>query len=166
MIHKNLINKKLIINVFVLGLLFLSGCNLSVPANSLEHETVSQKVSIIPPANNITPEELPEITESPSPVPTTTPTPVPTNTPVPTATSTPTPTPTEVPVIDKILAWEAQNNADPEIPVKAALLIDISKEEVIYSENATEVIYPASITKLMTAYVAFSENIDFDIPAV
>lgn len=161
MIQKNLINKKLIIIVFVLGLLFLSGCNLSVPANSFEHETVSQKVSIIPPANNITPEKLPKITESPSPVPTITPTPVPTNTPVPTATSTPTPTPTEVPVIDKILAWEAQNNTDPEIPVKAALLIDISKEEVIYSENATEVIYPASITKLMTAYVAFSENIDF-----
>lgn len=161
MIQKNLINKKLIIIVFVLGLLFLSGCNLSVPANSFEHETVSQKVSIIPPANNITPEKLPKITEAPSPVPTITPTPVPTNTPVPTATSTPTPTPTEVPVIDKILAWEAQNNTDPEIPVKAALLIDISKEEVIYSENATEVIYPASITKLMTAYVAFSENIDF-----
>ena len=169
MIQKNLINKKLIISVFVLGLLLLAGCNSFVPANSLEHETVSQEVSITPPADTEAPEELPEISVSPSPVPTNTPTPVPTNTPVPTATSTPTPmptltptpTPTEVPVIDKILAWEAQNNTDPGIPVKAALLIDISKEEVIYSENATEVIYPASITKLMTAYVAFSENIDF-----
>ena len=38
--------------------------------------------------------------------------------------------------------------------VNAGLLIDISSNEVLYSENAFEKVYPASITKILTAYVA------------
>ena len=88
-------------------------------------------------------------------------TPEPTPTPAPTATPTPSPTPTEIPVYDRILMWEKENTADPKIPVKAALLMDVTNNNILYANNATETIYPASITKLMTALVAFSQNEQF-----
>lgn len=36
-----------------------------------------------------------------------------------------------------------------------ALLFDVDKNEVLYSEHANEQLYPASTTKIMTAYLAF-----------
>ncbi len=38
--------------------------------------------------------------------------------------------------------------------VSAAVLFDVSKKEVLYSKNPYDEIYPASITKVMTAYLA------------
>ncbi len=89
------------------------------------------------------------------------PTEMPTQTPSPSPTSTPTPsaspTPTAVPIFDKISEAESAP-LSKELPVTAALLVNISKEEVLYSYNATADIYPASITKLVTAYTALEEN--------
>jgi len=161
MIKKILVKNRIVWSCFVFGLLCFAGCGTSVPANISADNSPTQVLSGTPtqgenllPGNTVSPS--PTLTPTPSPTltPTNTPTPAPTNTP------TPSPTPTEIPVYDKILVWEAENQPDPDIPVKAALLVDFSNNEVIYSANATKVIYPASITKLMTAYVAFSENVD------
>ena len=38
----------------------------------------------------------------------------------------------------------------------ASILIDVATGEVLAQENATQRWYPASLTKLMTAYIAFS----------
>lgn len=92
------------------------------------------------------------------------PTAVPTKLPniLPTAMATPEPAPTSLPepvlVYDQITAWEASHTEPEELPVQAALLVNLSEEKVIYSKNALEVVYPASITKLMTALVAFSHT--------
>lgn len=151
MTQKNKFFVKTIRTIFVCVFLFLAGCNAEVSVHTPE-------VSVSPsPVLTNTPTPLPTNT----PTPTVSPTPTPSNTPTPTPTSTPSPTPTEIPVYDKIVVWEEQNKTDPEIAVKAALLVNVSENEILYSDNATEVIYPASITKLMTAYLAFSENIDF-----
>lgn len=45
----------------------------------------------------------------------------------------------------------------PNITGKTALTIDLSSGDIIYSKNANKQIYPASITKLMTALL-FAEN--------
>ena len=55
-----------------------------------------------------------------------------------------------------LLPWAAAEEAggssgfEP-IRAKAALLVDADYNEVLYEENAHETMYPASITKLMTA---------------
>ncbi len=41
--------------------------------------------------------------------------------------------------------------AAPDIPAKAAILIDRTSGEILYAKNATDAMYPASTTKLMTA---------------
>ena len=142
MMLKNMLKNKIIQSAFVVGLLLFAGCSASVPVNksiaSIDSECFQDNVL------------------SPTPTPTNTPTPTPTNTPTP----TPSPTPTEIPMYDKILTWEESNDIDSEIPVKAALLVNLTDNKVIYSDNATDVIYPASITKLMTAYTIFSESVD------
>lgn len=122
-------------------------------------------VSCAVPVSNEGPAELPSptaaITETLSvtpELPTETPTPTVSPTPTVTPTPSPSPTPTEVPVYHQILSYEAEAEPDSEIPVKAALLVNITDNKVIYSDNALEIIYPASITKLMTALVAFSEE--------
>ena len=40
---------------------------------------------------------------------------------------------------------------------KQALLIDLTTHTVLYSKNPDEVVYPSSMTKMMTAYIAFEE---------
>ena len=100
-------------------------------------------------------------TESPTPVPTATPSPTSTPTPLPTLTPSPTPTPTEIPIFNQIITLESTTMADPELPVKAALLVNLTDRCVLYSDHAMETIYPASITKLMTALIAFSCETDF-----
>ena len=162
MIKTRLIDNKIILCLWMIGLFILAGCNGFIPASAPGEHPDFQHVSITPAGEFSREEELTEKEVTPLPTATFTPTPSPTNTPTPTPSPTPSPspTPTEIPVYDKILAWEMSNESDSDIPVKAALLVNISDNEVIYSENATEVIYPASITKLMTAYVVFTENID------
>ena len=51
--------------------------------------------------------------------------------------------------------------ADVDIDAKAALLIDQKTGQVLYSKNADEKLYPASITKLMTALIISEEQEDF-----
>jgi len=78
----------------------------------------------------------------------------------PTPTPTPIPTPTELPLYDKVIAWESEHSADEHLPVQAALLVNMTENKVLYARHATETIYPASITKLMTALVALSMEED------
>lgn len=145
--------KKILKIAVVTCLLLLAGCSGQVSSDVPTPTPLEAEVSAAP-----------AITFTPVPTETPTATPIPTETPTPTATPTPTvtptPTPTEVPVYDQILKLEAETEPDPEIPVKAALLVNISENEVLYSDHATEVIYPASITKLMTALVVFSQGED------
>lgn len=75
-------------------------------------------------------------------------TPTPTPTPVPTA--TPTPTPTPIP--------EVNLNT---ISSKNAILMDLKDQTVIAEKGADEKIYPASMTKMMTAIVAIENLSDF-----
>lgn len=57
--------------------------------------------------------------------------------------------------------------ADPMVPT---VIIDVASGEVLQSEQATRPWYPASTTKLMTAYVALKEiqrgNVKFETPLV
>ena len=50
----------------------------------------------------------------------------------------------------------AQNPPAPVINAKSWMLLDVSSGQVLASQNAGERIEPASLTKLMTAYLAFS----------
>lgn len=47
--------------------------------------------------------------------------------------------------------------AGPAIGAEAALLMDVNSGAVLYSKNADERLYPASITKLLTTYIAMKE---------
>jgi len=147
MINISRIKKQVIQLIAGAGILFIAGCT-----TSLSTDVDSQSVSGIP---TRVAEET--ISSAPTELPVPTVTAVPTETPAP----TPSPTPTVLSVYEQILALEDAGNTDPDIPVKAALLVNITEDTVIYSEHAVEVIYPASITKLMTAYVAYSLEDDF-----
>ena len=49
-------------------------------------------------------------------------------------------------------AWAADGDTgDWEVAAKAALLIDPDSEEILYARNIHERLYPASLTKIMTA---------------
>lgn len=56
---------------------------------------------------------------------------------------------------DSIKGWPE----GPKIEAKAAVLMDVVTESVLYSKNADEKLYPASITKIMTTLLA-CENLD------
>ena len=129
---------KLVKLLAITGILFLAGC--IVPVSAEPNQILSENEQ----------SETENITVSP------TATPLPTETPVPTATPTPTPVPS---VFEQIEIFEtAYNMEQEELEVKAALLVNVTEDKVLYSQNATEMIYPASITKLMTALVAFSSE--------
>jgi serine-type D-Ala-D-Ala carboxypeptidase (penicillin-binding protein 5/6) len=49
----------------------------------------------------------------------------------------------------------AQAPAPPEIEARAYLLVDISSNQVLVAKNADQPVEPASLTKLMTAYLVF-----------
>ena len=74
-------------------------------------------------------------------------------------TATPVPEHTEAykqaPDTDAIAGWPA----GPKIEAEAAVLMDLTTDSVLYSKNADEQLYPASITKIMTALLA-CENLD------
>ena len=46
----------------------------------------------------------------------------------------------------------------PEITSEAAILVDIDTDTILYAKNATNSMYPASTTKLMTAYLTLSNT--------
>ena len=45
--------------------------------------------------------------------------------------------------------------AEPEILAKAALLVDYNTGSIVYAQNEHEELYPASLTKIMTALLTF-----------
>lgn len=64
----------------------------------------------------------------------------------------------------------------PDIASEAAILVDIDTDTILYAKNATNSMYPASTTKLMTAYltlanasldeiVTFSKNSIYSLPS-
>ncbi|GMK38483.1 serine-type D-Ala-D-Ala carboxypeptidase [Paenibacillus sp. CCS19] len=55
---------------------------------------------------------------------------------------------------DQTSATEAEVVQKPEVAAESAVLIDGRTGTVLYSKNATEQMYPASITKIVTAIVA------------
>lgn len=59
----------------------------------------------------------------------------------------------------------------PEIGARAAVLLDAQSGEILYAKNATEMMYPASTTKLMTALLtlencSLQDIVDFDFNAI
>lgn len=51
-------------------------------------------------------------------------------------------------------AWAADGDTgDWEVAAKAALLVDPDSEEILYARNIHERLYPASLTKIMTAFL-------------
>lgn len=56
-----------------------------------------------------------------------------------------------------ILAPAAQAAPAPNIMAEAALLMDAANDEVLYEKNARERMYPASLTKVMTALLVLEE---------
>lgn len=50
-----------------------------------------------------------------------------------------------------VSAEEASLPADPDIQAKAALLVDANTGNIVYAKNEHEELYPASLTKIMTA---------------
>ena len=55
-----------------------------------------------------------------------------------------------------------------DVAAKAALLIDPDTEEILYEENIHDRLYPASLTKIMTALIVLEEveagNLSMDQP--
>ena len=49
----------------------------------------------------------------------------------------------------------AQNPQPPEIAARAYLLLDVSAHQVLAAKDADMQVEPASLTKLMTAYLVF-----------
>lgn len=54
------------------------------------------------------------------------------------------------------------NPLDRELRSDAAILIDAANQKVLYQKNADDKEYPASLTKMMTLYVALENNKDLD----
>jgi D-alanyl-D-alanine carboxypeptidase len=50
---------------------------------------------------------------------------------------------------------DAQTISPPEIAAKSYLLVDVSAHQVLAERLSSEPVEPASLTKLMTAYVVF-----------
>ena len=53
-----------------------------------------------------------------------------------------------------LLSFPALANT-PEIPAKGAILLDVATDTVLYEKNASERLPPASMSKIMTAYMTF-----------
>jgi len=136
---------KWIKSIALVGILLFAGCAVPTSAeNNILTENSLQNAE--------------EISVTPDAIAFPTVTPVPTLSPTPTLTPTPTPTPS---VYNQIINFETgQKSDDTKLPVGAALLVNLSEDSVLYSQNATDIIYPASITKLMTALVALSSGED------
>lgn len=49
------------------------------------------------------------------------------------------------------IEWEDSHMEDDNLPATAAFMVDITKNEMMFAKNIYDRIYPASITKLMTA---------------
>lgn len=173
-------NKRFFQLIVLIGIFLLAGCLQENVTPEEPENTIT--VSPVPtPSAIVTPCQAPTLifkkTAAPSPTntcsPTATATPLPTETPIPspTATSTPTPSPT-LSILEKIDDFEQTNeNLQKILTSDTILLVNMTQHDVLYSYNASEIIYPASITKLMTAYLALKygnlkETVTFSTNAV
>ncbi|MEE9182709.1 MAG: D-alanyl-D-alanine carboxypeptidase, partial [candidate division NC10 bacterium] len=43
----------------------------------------------------------------------------------------------------------------PQVDAKAAVLLDVASEQILFEQSATIRVAPASLTKLMTVYLAY-----------
>ncbi|EEG77951.1 D-alanyl-D-alanine carboxypeptidase family protein [Dethiobacter alkaliphilus] len=63
-------------------------------------------------------------------------------------------------LINPVATW-AETTAFPELNSQAAVLIDAQTGQVLFEKNMHQVLYPASITKIMTGIIALEEgNLD------
>jgi D-alanyl-D-alanine carboxypeptidase (penicillin-binding protein 5/6) len=71
-------------------------------------------------------------------------------------------------VVVALLGWAVPSWADevawPKVRAKGLLLVDLSQQRVLYEANAGKRLAPASLTKVMTALIAFEEG-DLNAPA-
>ncbi len=145
-----LLIKRVIQGITIIVLTLVTGCAVPVSAEAptmMPEELPSPTEYVQPPEEQVltaTPAEPTRLTVTPTEAPT----------------PSPSPTPAELPVYEQILRLESSEAPDPEIPVKAALLVNMTENKVLYAENAAKTIYPASITKLMTALVALESEAD------
>ena len=66
---------------------------------------------------------------------------------------------------------ETESIAEPVISAEAGILYDVTRNRVVFEKNADEKLYPASITKLLTALLvvenaAFTDQVRFSKTAV
>ena len=54
-----------------------------------------------------------------------------------------------------LISWSINANASPDIKIKTGILIDYHTDKILYELEPDMSIYPASMTKIMTAIVAF-----------
>ena len=66
-------------------------------------------------------------------------------------------------VIDSVEAAQALNKAPFQVRGKAAILGDMDSGTVLFSQNHTELVPPASLTKVMTLYVVFEALVRGDM---
>lgn len=168
----------------VAALSFTGGCKFGTPAEPTMAPTVSAAPSATPeptvtteppeapsttpteaPTKAVTPTPSPEPAEAPTVTPTPSPEPTPTNVPTPTATLAPTATPKPTATPTPARRYETGTIEDllDQITFTGASFaaIDGNTGEPILSYNDTLKRRPASLTKMMTAIVAY-ENLPLD----
>ncbi len=137
--------KKFYITCSTVFILLLAGCSF----DKKEEHYIFSALPTFAVEENVSATTFPtQVTELPDIIPTIPVTVAPTEAPLPEILS----------VYEQIAALETSDTSQEGLPVKAALLVNLTDEKVLYSEHATETVYPASITKLMTALIAFSNT--------
>jgi len=63
----------------------------------------------------------------------------------------------ETGVLVSSASYSTKEAAVPEISAEAAILYDVTNDQVVFEKNADEKLYPASITKLMTAMLVLEK---------
>jgi D-alanyl-D-alanine carboxypeptidase (penicillin-binding protein 5/6) len=69
----------------------------------------------------------------------------------------------QVPVPDKAIASTPPVPAAPQLGANSYILVDFDSDQILVEHNADMSVEPASITKLMTAYVVFAELVQGNI---
>lgn len=153
--------------IFFFSMTFLLLCLFGGCQTAAEETqtTVVEQTELCP---TLTPAAEPSEAVTPTPTPTATVTPSPTVIP----TEAPSPTPTELPVktvltVSDFLASVASDTEvltsydtklSEEMTASAALLLNLTRQEPLYAYHVFDQLYPASITKLMTALLALEQG--------
>ena len=60
-----------------------------------------------------------------------------------------------------VVSFDEKNDTDSNLRAASSLIFDVTDQKILYHDNIYKRLYPASITKIMTAYVAFKyANLD------